>query len=125
MEPVTRGGVAPADSYAALQTRLEEMDAYTHQVLHQFPRMERHLLCADMRCAVNRMQRLAATAWKRKQKAAALFDLDVELEVFRGQIRKACRLHYITPKRLEVWMRHVNELGRMLGAWIKHESTRQ
>lgn len=70
-----RGGIAPADAYAALQTKLEELDAYTHTVLHQFPRIERHLLCADMRGAMNRMQRLLATAWKRRQKAAALFDM--------------------------------------------------
>ena len=117
-----RGGVAPADAYAALQTKLEELDAYTHTVLHQFPRLERHLLCADMRGAMSRMQRLLATAWKRRQKAAALFDMDVEIEVFRGQVRKACRLQDITPQRLDVWMRHINEIGRMLGAWIKHES---
>ena len=117
-----RGGIAPGDAYAALQTKLEEMDAYTHNVLHQFPRLERHLLCSDMRGAMNRMQRLLATAWKRRQKAAALFDMDVEIEVFRGQVRKANRLGYITPERLDVWMRHINEIGRMLGAWVKHET---
>lgn len=119
-----RGGIAPADAYAALQEKLEELDAYTHTVLHQFPRIERHLLCADMRGAMGRMQRLLATAWKRKQKAAALFDLDVEIEVFRGQVRKACRLQYITAQRLDVWMRHVNEIGRMTGAWIRHEGSK-
>ena len=46
-----RGGIAASDAYAALQTKLEELDAYTHNVLHQFPRLERHLLCADMRGA--------------------------------------------------------------------------
>ena len=40
-----RGGIAASDAYAALQTKLEELDAYTHNVLHQFPRLERHLLC--------------------------------------------------------------------------------
>lgn len=109
-DAVNRGGIAPGDAYAALQTKLEELDAYTHNVLHQFPRVERHLLCSDMRGAMNRMQRLLATAWKRKQKAAALFDMDVEIEVFRGQVRKACRLQYITPQRLDVWMQHTHEI---------------
>lgn len=122
MDGLEKQGLGAAESYGALQTKLEELDAYTHQVLHQFPRIERHLLCADMRTAMNRMQRLLATAWKRKQKAAALFDMDVEVEVFRIQVRKACRLQYITPQRLDVWMRHINEIGRMLGAWIKREA---
>ena len=84
--------------------------------------MEKFILSAAMRITMREMQRLSVVAWKRKQKAAALFDMDVEIEVFRGQVRKANRLGYITPERLDVWMRHINEIGRMLGAWIKHES---
>lgn len=109
------------DAHLALMTKIEELDAYTHTVLHQFPKLERHLLCAEMRGAMNKVIRQVVVAWKRRQKAAALFDLDVEIEVFRGLIRKAHRLGYINTHRLEVWMRHTNEIGRMVGAWIKNE----
>lgn len=110
-----------SNAHLALMTKLEELDAYTHTVLHQFPKLERHLLSAEMRGTMNRVMRLVVVAWKRRQKSAALFDLDVELEVFRGLIRKAHRLEYINTHRLEVWMRHTNEIGRMVGAWIKSE----
>jgi hypothetical protein len=40
--------------------------------------------------------------------------------VLRHLVRKAWRLGYITPRRLEVWTRHIDEIGRMVGAWIKH-----
>jgi hypothetical protein len=30
---------------------------------------------------------------------------------------------YINTNRLEVWMRHTNEIGKMVGAWIKHEGS--
>lgn len=110
-----------SEAHLTLLTKLEELDAYTHTVLHQFPKLERHLLCADMRLATNKLFRLTVVAWKRRQKAAALFDLDVEIEVFRGLIRKAHRLGYINTHRLETWMRHTNEIGRMVGAWLKHE----
>ena len=72
------------EAHLALLTKLEELDAYTHTVLHQFPRIERHLLCAEMRTAMNKMLRQTVVAWKRRQKSGALFDLDVEIEVFRG-----------------------------------------
>ena len=108
------------EAHLKLMTKLEELDAYTHTVLHQFPKLERHLLCAEMRGAMNRVMRLVVVAWKRRQKASALFDLDVEVEVFRGLIRKAHRLEYINDRRLGVWMRHTNEVGAMVGAWIKH-----
>lgn len=110
-----------SDAHLVLLTKLEELEAYTHTVVHQFPKMERHLLCADLRACTTQLLRLAVVAWKRRQKAAALFDLDVEIEVFRQLVRKAHRLHYINTQRLDVWMRHVNEIGRIVGAWIKHE----
>lgn len=108
------------EPHLVLMTKLEELDSYTHTVLHQFPKLERHLLCADLRQSCNRLIRLTAVAWKRRQKAAALFDLDIEVELLRAGIRKAHRLGYINTHRLETWMRHVNDVGRMVGAWIKH-----
>lgn len=47
-----------SEAHLALMTKLEELDAYTHTVLHQFPRLERHLLCAEMRAAMNKLLRL-------------------------------------------------------------------
>lgn len=111
-------------AFATLLARLEDLDAYTHQAVAQFPKSERHVLAADVRGQVNRIIRAVHVAWKRKQKSAALFDLDIEIEVLRGLVRKAHRLHYINTHRLEVWSRHVNEVGRMVGAWIKHEQAR-
>ena len=110
-----------SDAQLTLLTKLEELDAYTHTVLHQFPKLERHLLCAELRAVTNHLMRLTVVAWKRRQKTAALFDLDVEIEIFRHLVRKAHRLTYINTHRLDVWMRHVNEVGRSVGAWIKHE----
>lgn len=114
-----------SDPHLVLLNRLEELDSYTHTVLHQFPRLERHLLCAEMRNSTTQLLRLITVAWKRRQKSAALFDLDVELEVFRQLIRKAHRLHYINTHRLGVWMGHVNQIGQLIGGWIKHEALKK
>lgn len=107
--------------YQTLIERIEELDAYSHQVMHQWPKIERHVLAAEVRAALLRLRRICAVAWKRRQKSAALFDLDVEVEVLRHLVRKAYRLRYINANRLEVWARHIDEIGRMVGAWIKHE----
>lgn len=106
--------------YQALIEKIEELDAYSHQVMHQWPKIERHVLAAEVRATLLRIRRTCAVAWKRRQKSAALFDLDVEIEVLRHLVRKAWRMGYITPRRLEVWTRHIDEIGRMVGAWIKH-----
>lgn len=109
------------EAHLVLLTKLEELEGYTHTVLHQFPKLERHLLCADLRASTTQLLRLTVVAWKRRQKSAALFDLDVEIEVVRQLVRKAHRLNYINTNRLDIWMRHINEIGKIVGAWIKHE----
>lgn len=111
-----------SDAHLVLLTKLEELESYTHTVLHQFPKLERHLLCADLRASTTQLLRLTVVAWKRRQKSAALFDLDVEIEVVRQLVRKAHRLNYINTNRLDIWMRHINEIGKIVGAWIKHET---
>jgi hypothetical protein len=96
--------------------------------LLQFPKFERHVLCAEIRACLTKIIRLNVTAWKREQKAAALFDLDIEIEFLRHLVRKAHRLvnsangaTYITLNRREVWMKHIDEIGSMVGAWKQYE----
>ncbi|WP_119335008.1 four helix bundle protein [Hydrogenophilus thermoluteolus] len=117
----TRGASLP-QAYVELLSRLEDMDVYVHQITVHWPKSERHGLAADVRRQITQLHRLCAVAWKRKSKSGALFDLDVELYVLKTLIRKAYRLEYINADRLAVWMRHADELGRRIGAWIRHES---
>jgi len=112
-------GYAQPSPYATLLAKIEEVEAYTHTVLQQYPKIERYALCADIRAALANIQRLSIVAWKRYHKKTTLQDLDVEIEVLRMWIRKSLRLKYITPRRYEIWVRHVNEIGRMVGGWLK------
>ncbi|MEO1766804.1 four helix bundle protein [Thiobacter aerophilum] len=111
-------------AYVELLTLLEDMDVYVHQITQHWPKAERHGLAADARAQVTKLHRLAAIAWKRKSKAGALFDLDVEVYVLKVLIRKAYRLGYINANRLDVWSRHAAELGRRVGAWLRYESAK-
>ncbi|GAB4300259.1 MAG: hypothetical protein Kow0096_20130 [Thiohalomonadaceae bacterium] len=111
-------------AYVELLTLLEDMDVYVHQITQHWPKVERHGLAADVRAQVTALHRLVAVAWKRRSKAGALFDLDVEVHVLKTLIRKAYRLGYINAHRMEVWSRHAAELGRRVGAWLRHESAK-
>lgn len=61
-----------SDAHLKLLTKLEELDAYTHTVLHQFPKLERHLLLLGQAVDRNRAAQAAAFAeLKRNDKAVA------------------------------------------------------
>lgn len=110
---------AEPEPYAVLLAKIEELDAYTHTVLQQYPKLERHLLCHDIRRSMADIQRHAVVAWKRYHKKTTLQEMDIEVEVLRIWLRKSVHLKYITPHRYQVWATHVNEIGRMVGGWIK------
>ncbi|MCD6006911.1 diversity-generating retroelement protein Avd [Halomonas sp. IOP_31] len=105
--------------FEAMITKLEELDDYSHVALRQYPKAERHLLAADTRQCLDKILRLTLAAWKRYHKKTTLGELDVEIEVLRHLVRKAERLRFITPRRYKVWAEHINELGRMLGGWLR------
>ncbi len=100
-------------------TKIEELDAYSHIAMVQFPKIERFVLCAHIRDTLTEIIKLTVRAGKRYYKKTTLQDLDIEIEYLRSLIRKAHRLKYVTTKRYEIWIRHVNEIGKMAGGWIK------
>jgi len=81
-------------------TKLEELDAYSHQALIQFPKYEKFVLCAEVRQTLNSLIRLTVRTAKRYYKKTTLQDLDIEIEYLRSLIRKAHRLQYITTRNI-------------------------
>lgn len=67
------------------------------------------------------LYRLIVTANKKYYKKTTLQDADVELAVLRGFIRLAANkeLRYLPMNKYENWAKKLDEIGRMLGGWIK------
>lgn len=99
--------------------KIEELDAYSHKACLQFPKHERHILAAEIRTCCNSLLRLSVRAAKKYYKKTTLQDLDIEVEILRAMVRKAHRLQYIDIHRYEVWSRLVDEIGRMVGGWLR------
>ena len=100
-------------------TKIEELDVYSHQVLIQFPKYEKFVLCAEIRQTLTRIIMLTVRCAKRFYKKTSMQDLDIEVEYLRCLVRKSYRLHYINVHRYKVWSIHINEIGNMLGGWMK------
>ncbi len=109
-----------------LVEKIIDLEKYTETALTQssYVRNQRFLLCADIRKAISEILHLAIRAMKKYHKKTTLQDMDVEVEYLRWLIRISHEKKYITCHRLDVWMRKVNEIGDMLGGWIKKENAK-
>lgn len=95
------------------------MIAYGYVALRQFPKSERHVLSQEIRQSLWRLLRLIVVCNRRYYKKTTLQDLDAELDLLRSQVRMAQSLGYLPFKKYEVWSRLLDEIGRMVGGWMK------
>lgn len=105
-----------------IRQKVEVMIEYGHIAVRQFPKVERHVLGAELRHTMWSLLRLVVVCNKRYFKKTTLQDLDAELDLLRCQVRTAKALGYLDFKRYEHWARLNDEIGRMIGGWIKSMS---
>ena len=102
-----------------IRQKLEAMIEYGHIAVRMFPKQERHVLGAEIRSTMWGLLRLVVVCNKRYFKKTTLQELDAELDLLRCQVRLAKQLQYLDMKKYEHWARLNDELGRMIGGWIK------
>lgn len=102
-----------------VRQKCEAMIEYAYIALRQFPQHERHVLSAEIRLRLWTLLHLIVLAHKRYHKRTALQDLDAQIDLLRSQVRLAHSLGYINAHRYETWARHNDEIGRMVGGWLK------
>jgi hypothetical protein len=102
-----------------IRRKCEAMVEYGYVALRQFPKFERHVLAAEMRGAMWALLRLIIVCNKRYHKKTTLQELDAELDLLRTQVRMARALGYLDFKKYEIWAKLNDEIGRMVGGWIK------
>lgn len=113
-----------------LLAKLEALDLESHKIVKKFEKSERHVLSADIRHTTASLLRQTIFAAKTQQDEGKrkrppvetkrlLSLLDTEIEFFKTQVRKAYALKLINEKTYEIWSRHIQECGGLLGGWIK------
>lgn len=108
-----------------IRQKCEAMIEYGHVAIRQFPKYERHVLGAEIRATLWRLLRLIVVCHKRYFKKTTLQDLDVELDLLRAQVRMAKAMGYLDFKKYEFWAKLNDEIGRMVGGWIKAQPTHE
>lgn len=102
-----------------IRQKVIDMIEYGHTAVRQFPKAERHVLGAEIRHAMWQLLRLVVVCNKRYHKKTTMQDLDAELDLLRCQIRVATSLGYLEFRRYEHWSKLNDEIGRMIGGWMK------
>ncbi|EIE1227636.1 diversity-generating retroelement protein Avd [Vibrio vulnificus] len=102
-----------------IQTKVRDMMTHSFIALKQFPKSERFVLAAEIRQSIYKILKLTVIASKRYHKKTTVQDLDVELATLRNMVKVSLDLKYIDMKKYENWQRHLVEIGKMVGGWLK------
>jgi hypothetical protein len=93
-------------------------------VISRFPRDKRYTLGQRLENKLLDVLELLLCANYSKDKLSLLKKANLELECFRYLIRLSCDLRFINLKRYEFISLYIDEIGRMVGGWIKSISSR-
>jgi hypothetical protein len=102
-----------------IRKKCEDMIAYGYVALRQFPKSERHVFSAEIRSTMWELLRLIIVCNRRYHKKTTFQEIDATLDLLRAQVRIAREMGYLPMTKYEVWSRHLDEVGRMLGGWMK------
>ena len=100
--------------------KIYDMILYAEQsCLNQFPKVQKFVMAASIRAQMHSLLELCITANKKYFKKTTMQDMDVALDILRHYIRLAKDLGYLPFKKYENWSKLLDEIGRMLGGWMK------
>ena len=110
-----------------LKEKIADMIAYGKPAVDNFPRRERQT-ADEIRVTMLNMLRLSIKIEKKYYSKTDLRDLDIELDTLRHFIRFAQDKRYYNPnvapplafKKYEVWSKMLNEIGRIIGGYMKY-----
>jgi hypothetical protein len=90
-------------------------------MLKQFPKHEKYLLANKIRELGYDIFEHVVTVNKKFHKKTTLSDMNVKHEVLRQLIYLSHSLKYIDDKKLNESQKRIDEVGRMIGSWIRRE----
>lgn len=112
------------DSLIILQKH-QDLMIYLLPILHRAPKAWRFTLIGRIIDSMLTMATLMVEANQRRNKIDALYRLDRELEKLRLLCRLAVHqdIHVLTVKQYGLVAERTDEIGRILGGWIKSQNS--
>lgn len=113
-----------ADSDNVL-TKIHDLLMYLIPQLGKFPRDQKFLLADRIEVKVLEVQERCLRAYYSREKRGHLIEANITLEVVRHLVRLSHDLRLISVKAYEQLSLRVDEVGRMIGGWLKHTASIQ
>jgi len=107
--------------YHLIVKKIRDMMVYNNIMLKQFPKHEKYLLANKIRETGYEIFESAITINKKFYKKTTFSDLNIKHELLRQFVNLAAELKYIDLQKHRVSQTHIDEVGKMIGAWIKKE----
>ncbi len=92
---------------------------YFFPIVERFPKFEKFALCSQLKNCVLDIARLIIRANKSRYRKAILYEIDIKLEELKMLVRFSHQRKYLSMKSWEHSTRLLEEVGRLLGGWIK------
>ena len=98
-----------------------QLIAWLIPTIEKFPRSQKFLLGDRIQSASLDVLEWLIEATYTKSRQTALANANLGLEKLRFLFRLAHELKYLDPKRYEHVARSLDEIGRLIGGWIKSD----
>ena len=120
--PALRPGSGPRSHGPALEAMYRFM-LWLIPTLEKFPRTQKFLLGDQIQNQAHEVLHRLIEATYSRERGSALRAANVGLEKLRFDLRLAVDLHHLDIKRYEYAARSVDEVGRMIGGWLKQDKS--
>lgn len=103
-------------------TKTYDLLKYSIPILSKFPRDQKFLLGDQFQKLLTEILDAFIEAYYSKKRIHILIPANLKLEKLRYRIRLSHEFKFISNKQYGQFSEKVDEIGRMLGGWIKKES---
>ncbi|NLZ76753.1 MAG: diversity-generating retroelement protein Avd [Spirochaetales bacterium] len=111
-----------------MEVRADDVIQYGYIAVKQFPKSEKFVLATRITDTMWELAALissAIDAQYNSDKIKLMKEADRELRKLRIMVRNSMKLGFLPFKKYEHWSKLNDELGRMIGAWMRQISNRK
>lgn len=112
------------EEYHLITKKIRDMISYNNSMVLHFPKYEKYLLANKIRELGYQLFELAIAVNKRIIKKTTLTDLNIKHELLRQLVNLSFELKYINLRKHRICQYHIDEIGKMIGSWIKNDENK-